>query len=181
MAALFRQLVDVCGLRRGPQDLDYSPSATATAVVALLVLQAVVGAWAGVPEEEIAGRLAVTLLMLVGVTTLLLGVRGVGNRTAQTLLAQAGAGVLFSLAVLPLAWVLRPYVGDAAARPPPTAMLAGLAALALFVWKLRVDAAIWADALEISRPRATLLAVVLVVAKLVLLRLLSPVSVGVAS
>ena len=181
MGALVGQLLEVCTLRRGPQDLPYSPPAAITAIVALLALQAGAAQYDDVPAGAIAGRLAVTLLLLVGVTTLLLRARGVDNRTAQTLLAQAGAGVLFSLAVLPLALAIRPYVGEDAPTPAMTPALAALGAIVLFVWKLRVDAAIWASALDLPRPRALLLAVVLVMAELVLLRLLAPVTLAAAS
>jgi hypothetical protein len=180
MGALVGQLLEVCALRRGPQDLPYSPPATATAIVALLAFQAGAALYGDAPGGAIAGRLAVTLVLLVGVTTLLLRARGVDNRRIQTLLAQAGTGLLFSLAMLPLALALRPYVG-VDTTPPTTAMLPALAALVLFVWKLRVDAAIWASALDLPRPRALLLAVLLVVAELVLLRLLAPVSLAAAS
>jgi hypothetical protein len=94
----------------------------------------------------------------------------------QTVLAQAGTGVLFSIAMLPAALALLPYV-DARApgvQPPPQAMVPAFAALVLFVWKLRVDAAIWRHALDLTKPRALLLAVALVVAELFLLLLFAP-------
>jgi hypothetical protein len=176
VAALARQLIELCVLRRGPQDLPYSPAATRGAIVALLALQAAVGVTTGAPAGAIAARLAVTLLLLVGVTTWLLRGRGFGNRAMQTVLAQGGSGVLFSLAMLPAALALMPYVdgSTAGAAPPPQAMVPALAALVLFVWKLRVDASIWRHALELAPPRALLLAVVLVVAELFLLLLFAP-------
>lgn len=174
MGALVGQLLEVCLLRRGPQDLLFSPPATAGAIFALLAFQAGAGLYGEASGGAILGRLAVTLVLLVGVTVGLLRARGVDNRSTQTLLAQAGTGLLFSLAMLPMALALRPYLGDT--QPPAMAMLPALAALVLFVWKLRVDAAIWAAALDVPRPRGLLLAVVLVVAELILLRLLVPVS-----
>ena len=176
MGALLRQLFGVCLLRTGPQDLPYSVVATRVAIGSLLAFQAAVGVATGAQGPAILARLGVTLLVLAGVTPWLLRARGFANRTAQTLLAQAGAGLLFSLAMLPAALALLPHMiereGGGAASPE--AMLPALAMLVLFVWKLRVDASIWGHALDLQRPRALLLAVVLVAAELFLLVLFAP-------
>ena len=176
MGALLRQLLGVCLLRSGPQDLPYSPALMRATLAALLALQAAIGLATGSAGSTIVVRLGVTLLLLAGVTPWLLGLRGLHNRTAQTLLAQAGAGLLFSLAMLPAALALLPHMiereGGGAASPE--AMLPALAMLVLFVWKLRVDASIWGHALDLQRPRALLLAVVLVAAELFLLVLFAP-------
>jgi hypothetical protein len=178
--ALLRQLLDVCLLRLGPQDLPYSPSATAGAFAVLLAFQIVSGIATAASAGLIAARLAVTVLLLAGVTTWLLRSRGMGNRTAQTVLAQAGTGVLFSLAMLPAALALMPYVeamqpqAGTPAPVPGQAMVPALAALVLFVWKLRVDASIWRQALDLRPPSALLLAIGLVLAELFLMVLLAP-------
>ena len=176
MGALLRQLFGVCLLRTGPQDLPYSVVATRVAIGSLLAFQAAVGVATGAQGPAILARLGVTLLVLAGVTPWLLRARGFANRTAQTLLAQAGAGLLFSLAMLPAAVALLPYVtpDGTPGATPPQAMLPALAMLVLFVWKLRVDASIWAHALDVRRQQGLLLAVVLVVAELVLLLLFAP-------
>jgi hypothetical protein len=59
-------------------------------------------------------------------------------------------------------------------QPPPQALVPALAALVLFVWKLRVDAAIWRQALELRPPLALALAIGLVFAEMFLLLLLAP-------
>ena len=180
MGALLRPLLGVCLLRTGPQDLPYSVVATRGALVALLLFQAGVGIATGSQGPAIVARLGVTLLLLAGVTPWLLGARGLGNRTAQTLLAQAGAGLLFSMAMLPAAFALLPYLatGDGTATgagaAPPQAMLPALAMLVLFLWKLRVDASIWSHALDVRRQQGLLLAVVLVVTEIFLLVLFAP-------
>ena len=51
---------------------------------------------------------------------------------------------------------------------------AGLAALVLFVWKLRVEASIWRQALDIRRGQALALAIALVLLELMLLVWLAP-------
>jgi hypothetical protein len=74
--------------------------------------------------------------------------------------------------MMPLAIVLRPYLGDE--NPPPSMMLFALAAVFAFFWKLRVEAAIWRQALEIPVPAAYLLTFALVLAEAGLLYLLVP-------
>ena len=180
MGALLRQLLGVCLLRSGPQDLPYSPALMRATLAALLALQAAIGLATGSAGSTILVRLGVTLLLLAGVTPWLLGLRGLHNRTAQTLLAQAGAGLLFSMAMLPAAFALLPYLatGDGTATgagaAPPQAMLPALAMLVLFLWKLRVDASIWSHALDVRRQQGLLLAVVLVVTEIFLLVLFAP-------
>jgi hypothetical protein len=176
VAALLRQLFELCLMRRGPQDLPFSTMLTAGALAALLAFQAGTGLATDAPAGMIVSRLAVTVLLLAGVTPWLLRAKGFGNRVAQTLLAQAGAGLLFSIAMLPAALALMPYVDaiQPQVQPPPQALVPALAALVLFVWKLRVDAAIWRQALELRPPLALALAIGLVFAEMFLLLLLAP-------
>ncbi|MCM2355670.1 MAG: hypothetical protein NDI68_03165 [Arenimonas sp.] len=172
MVALLRPLFELCLLRRGPQDLPYSPPAVALFAFALMALQVAMGAATEAPPGQLAARVGVTAFMLFGVTQALLNLRGLRNRAAQTLLALAGSGLLFTLAMLPAALALRPYLD--VDQPPASAMLPGLAALVLFVWKLRVEAAIWRQALEIRRGQALALAIALVLLELMLLVWLAP-------
>jgi hypothetical protein len=114
----------------------------------------------------------VIVFMLLVVTPQILRWRGLGNRVGQTVLAQAGTSALFSLAMLPAAFALAPYARDPS--PPNGVLVPGLFALALFVWKVRVDAAIWRHALDLRAHVALLLAVVLVIVQVLLQSLLSP-------
>jgi hypothetical protein len=108
---------------------------------------------------------------------LLLRLRGMANRTVQTQLAMAGAGLLFTLAMLPVALVVMPAAPGSPAAPAEIsslALIASLAAIVLFVWKLRVDAAIWRQSLEIPVGAAYVLAVSLVLAEFFLILGVSP-------
>lgn len=178
MVALLRQLLEVCLLRRGPQDLPHWPAAVVALVVALLAVQLAFASHQGLPAEALSARVLVTLITLLGVTGGLLAWRKLENRGTQTLLALAGTGLIFTLAMMPMALALQPHLGNK--EPPPQVMVYALAALALFVWKLRVEAAIWRQSLDIAILPAYALTLGLVLAEAVLLFLFSPVPVPAA-
>jgi hypothetical protein len=172
VAALLRQLIQLCLLRIGPQDLPYSPPALAVLAGGLVALQVAFGVSQGMAGVGLVARAAVTLFLLLGVTAHLLRWRGFGNRTLQTQLALAGTGLLFALAMLPTAMALLPHAGDP--DPPASVMPFALGAIVLFFWKLRVDAAIWLQALELRPGQAYALAVALLLAESLLVLLLVP-------
>ncbi|MFY2762723.1 hypothetical protein [Arenimonas sp. MALMAid1274] len=173
-----RPLLELCLLRRAPQDLPYSPAAVVLVVVALLAVQLGFAHHVGESQAALSARLMVTLVILLGITPALLEWRGLGNRIAQALLALAGSSLVFSLVNLPLVLKLQPHLGD---KDPP-ASLAGyvLVGVFLFVWKLRVDAMVWRHSLDIPRVPAYALTVVLVILEPVLLFLIGPVPVPAA-
>jgi hypothetical protein len=172
VAALMRQLIQLCLLRIGPQDLPYSPTALAGLATALISVQALFGVSQGLPALGVAMRAFVTAFLLFTVTARLLRWRGFGNRTLQTQLALAGTGLLFALAMLPTAMALMPHAGNP--EPPASVMPFALVAIVLFFWKLRVDAAIWLQALELRPGQAYALAVALLLAEALLVLLLVP-------
>jgi hypothetical protein len=172
VAALPRQLLELFLLRRGPQDLPWSPPAVAACAVALLVLQAWFASQQGLELTGLLARGFVTLLILFGVTRALLRWRQLENRAAQTLLALAATGLFFSLGMFPLAMALQPYFG--VEDPPARVMVLALAAMVLFFWKLRVEASIWRQALDIAVAPAYALTVSLMLAEAVLIHLLVP-------
>lgn len=172
MAALLRQLIQLCLLRSGPQDLPYSPPALAVLAGGLVAVQLAFGASQGLAGIGLVARAAVTLFLLFGVTAHLLRWRGFANRTLQTQLALAGTGLLFALAMMPTAMALVPHAGSQ--DPPPSVMVFALAAIVLFFWKLRVDAAIWRQALDLRPAPAYALTVALMVAEAMLVLLLVP-------
>ena len=172
MAALLRDIFELCLLRRGPQDLPVSPPAVAGFTGALVVLQLVFAAYHGATGFALAARIAVTLLILFGATMALLRFRALENRAPQTLLALAGTSLVFSLVMMPLALALRPYLGIK--DPPASMMLIALAAIFTFFWKLRVEAAIWRQSLEVPVAGAYLLTLVLLLSEALLLVVLVP-------
>jgi hypothetical protein len=173
VVALLRSLIELCLLRRGPQDLPYSPPAVAVFAAILVAMQVGFASNEGMGTLALLARAVVTLVLLFGVTSALLRLRGLDNRRAQTLLALAGSGVIFSLAMMPVAHALRPYLDDKS--PPPQMLALALAAVILFVWKLRVDASIWRQAMGIPVLSSYGLALSLMFGEAILLGLLVPV------
>jgi len=172
VAALPRQLIELFLLRRGPQDLPWSPPTVAGFALALLALQAGFASHQGLDATGMLARAFVTLVILFGATRALLRWRQLENRAAQTLLALAATALFFSLAMFPLAVALQPYYGDE--NPPPRLMVLALSAIVLFFWKLRVEASIWRQALDIAVAPAYALTVALMLAEAVLIHLLVP-------
>lgn len=172
MAALLRQLIQLCLLRVGPQDLPYSPAGLALMAGGLLALQLGFGASQGLEGMGLVARAAVTLFLLFGVTAHLLRWRGFSNRTLQTQLALAGTTLLFALVMLPNAMALLPHVGSKS--PPAGVTVFALVAIFLFFWKLVVDAAIWRQALELRVGPAYALSVGLLLAEALLVLVLVP-------
>ena len=172
VAALLRSLIQVCLLRAGPQDLPYSPPALAGVATALISVQSLFGVSQGLPALGVAMRAFVTAFLLFTVTARLLRWRGFGNRDVQTQLALAGSGLLFALAMMPTAMALLPHAGSQ--EPPAQVMVFALLAIFLFFWKLRVDASIWRQALELRPGPAYALAVALLLAEALLVLLLVP-------
>lgn len=172
MAALPRQLIELFLLRRGPQDLPWSPPTVAGFALALLALQAGFAHHQGLDATGMLARAFVTLVILFGATRALLRWRKLENRAAQTLLALVATGLFFSLAMFPLAVGLQPYYG--VENPPPRLMVMALAAIVLFFWKLRVEASIWRQSLDIAVAPAYALTVALMLAEAVLIHLLVP-------
>ncbi len=172
MAEILRQLFELCLLRRGPQDLPWSPQAVAAFTGALLALQLAFAAYYDTDPLAMVARVLVTLLILFGATLALLRFRAMESRAAQTLLALAGTSLLFALVMMPLAMVLRPHLGSE--NPPSSVMVFALAAVFAFVWKLRVEAAIWRQSLEIPVSAAYLLTLGLLLAEAMLLFAMVP-------
>lgn len=167
MAAPLREVLEVCLLRRGPQDLPFSPPAVMAFTVALLALQLSFAAFHDMPPAALAARALVTALMLFGATIGLLRLRGMANRAVQTLLAITGAEVLFALVTMPLLLLVQPHLGSE--NPPGSALVLMLLAVFVFFWKLRVNAAIWRQALEVPVSAAYLLTLVLLLCEALLL------------
>lgn len=156
MSALLTQLLAVCRLQKGPQDLPYAPRVASLLVLAVLVLEALLAPVLNVPHAQVLPRALLSALMLLGPPWLLLNLRVRGGRLVQTLIAMAGTGLLFTLAVAPLLyWIAGIPAGT---PPPPQALWLTLMVLVLLMWKLMIDAHIWRQALDWPQAGGILLA-----------------------
>lgn len=160
MANLFSALIALCLLRRGPQDLPYSPPLTRLLVVLLVATNLFYTAFIELPDA--LPRLLLALAWLLGAPWLLLRLSGRRERYAQTLMAFAGSGLVFALAFLPLAVAAADLPALAADTPPTSAQLtiAWLTLLAVG-WKLAVASHILRHALDWPRLASMALALAL--------------------
>jgi hypothetical protein len=172
MNRLFRLLLQLCLFRLAPQDLPYSPR-LAQGLVLLgvginLLFVRMLDAGAGA-----AGRIALSLALLLGLPWLLLSLRRRLPRYTQTLTALAGSGVLFLLALLPLAQPIASLPPPSATSVPSTAhVVISLLSLLLLLWKLAINAHIWRHALDWPRGGAIVLTLGLFLFELALVRTL---------
>lgn len=158
MIEVARWLLRLCLLRSTPQDLAYSPGLTRVLVFAGVAADLLFVHATGDGGDGMA-RVMVSLLLLLGVPWVVLGLRQRQARYAQTLAAFAATGVVFTLALIPVAL-------HAAGMPPPSLdqdptpqqLTVGWITLALIVWKLTINGHIWRHALDWPRAGGVLLA-----------------------
>jgi len=114
-----------------------------------------------------------SLALLLGVPWLLLAWRGHLRRYVQTLAAFAGTGVLFKLAMLPLAIAIVDLpLPKTPEQLAPAQVLVGWLTLALLSWKLVVNAHILRHALDLRFGLGLLLALAVFALELLLAQLL---------
>jgi hypothetical protein len=158
MPQLARMTVDMCRLRRGPQDLPYSPNLLLALIVVGTGLDLFAGAAQGDSGSSALGRSLLSNVIVLGLCWIVLTIRNLRARYVQTATALMACGLLFSLIQTPLTLL----AGPAPSASAPLTGLQGLVswiALTLFVWEIGVDAHIMRHAMESSFTFALLLVV----------------------
>ncbi|MBS0515602.1 MAG: hypothetical protein JSS16_09025 [Proteobacteria bacterium] len=152
VVAIFRDLVL---LRRGPQDLPYSPQLLAAMAVACIIVQAVartIPAPAGLGESFLSTLLE-TLLVLAALR-LVLRLRDLGSRFVQAATALVGCNLIFTLINLPVVLAFGKIPLEAGRLVPeqvtPTQMLLSPLILALGIWQLAAIANVLRHSLNLS-------------------------------
>jgi hypothetical protein len=147
MIQFLQLLRDILWLRRGPQDLPYSPVLFAAVCAAVIVLRLAVPAIFDMPGTNLTGALF-GLIVDLALLYFVLSLRGFTNRFVQTGTALVSCTLVFLLIVMPIALIV--------GVPPKTPEqvtglqgLMGLIALVVLVWKFVVDAHILRHALAI--------------------------------
>lgn len=153
MLAFLASVRDLCLLRRGPEDLPYSPALLAALLIASVVLEGLFDIYRGVQPLMMPVALIGTLATL-GALFLVLRGRRKPERFMQTALALVTTSLLFELIALPLSLVVMPFAQAAAHATKPTAptQAQALALLAMFVfaiWQVCISVSILRRALEI--------------------------------
>jgi hypothetical protein len=137
---------DLCQLRRGPEDIPYSKLLFGLLVAASVVLDLVTGAY----HEDVSNILPRSLLstgLVLALCWIALSIRHVSNRYVQTASALVACSIVFSLLILPLAWLAGPMPA-APAQLTPLQVLLGWGMIAIVVWNLAVNAHIVRRALD---------------------------------
>ena len=165
MLKILNFFVDLCLLRRVPQDLDGS----ARLFLAALTANALAGLILGLQTWGEMGTALVATLIDLGVMfsllRLALMLKGVPHRLQQTATALLGAGVLFSLLALPLQPLLD---GE------DTAEIGALLYLGLVIWLQVVYGHVLRHAVDVTLPAGIGLAIVYTLTSAILIQLLFP-------
>jgi hypothetical protein len=166
MSQLLTLLWDICRLRRGPQDLPYSPRLLLVVAAVSLGVQLAIASVLGMQQDTL-GPGMLSLALNLGALYLLLNLRGKQSRFMQTALAMLSCALLFTLLSVPIVLL----VGE---RPPlpeqisPLQALLGLISLPLLVWKIMVDAHILRHSLDVPFLAGVVIAVLWLIAELAL-------------
>jgi hypothetical protein len=157
-------LRDVCLLRRGPQDMPYSPPLLAGVCALSLLLQLGIAHLLDVDGDALGAGL-IGLGLNLGLLYFLLLARGLRNRFVQAALALVGCAIVFALLSLPIVLVTGVHPNTPQTVSPLEALVA-LLALPIVVWKLMVDAHILRHSLDIPFLGGLVLALLWVIAEL---------------
>lgn len=155
MVALIACIVDICLLRRGPQDLPASRALLVLSLTAYVLVGMGLLAATDSPVGPVIPALADTALMVVFIAALL-RLRGYSERLAQSLSALAATGTLLTVIAAPLSLQL----AAASAERPPEALLVIAWWLVLF-WSIAVVGHILRHALALPMSAGLALAVAL--------------------
>lgn len=150
---IFRLILDIALLQRGPQTLPAS-SGLAGAALASYVGVGLLAHQMILPDVNPVGPVLFDLFLLVGFVLSLLYGRGFSGRSRQTLAALGGVGTLLTLVSLPVIRML-----DAADASAALAAAGVISWLGLMAWSLLVTAYILRHALSTTFPLGMLLAI----------------------
>lgn len=141
-ALLFRIFMDICLLRRRPQDVPLSRELFAVCLTAYFILSTLLTALSYPLDDALLSSL-VECGSFVLVTVAVLRLRGVGQRWMQTTTALTGSGSVLTLFAIPV-FFWGDHVGHDAYFGAPT-----LLAIALLTWNVAVVAHILRHALSV--------------------------------
>jgi hypothetical protein len=163
MIYLLQLLRDIIQLRRGPQDMPYSPQLLVAVCVASLSLQLGIAYMIGITGNTlVAGALGLSINL--GLIYLVLTLRGFSNRFVQAATTLLCCTIVFSIITLPIMFLVgsQPIV---AGQATPLQALLGLISLPIVIWKLVVDAHILRNSLAIPFLGGLAVAILLIIAE----------------
>lgn len=138
MHEFLARIVNLCRFRGGPQDLPHNPGLLIALLVASVVLDLTTANLLDIDENALARSLFSTLLLLA-LCWIALVIRGMRSRYIQTATALIACSMVFSVLIVPLAWLFGTPEGAEAVLTPQQTLAAWLG-LGVLVWKIAVDA-----------------------------------------
>jgi hypothetical protein len=151
MVEFLQLLRDILWLRRGPEDMPYSPALLVGVCVAYIALQWSLVQFLALDDGSLPLSV-IEIAVLLGFVYLILMTRGLQNRFVQTAVALQCCSIVFTLLVVPALFVLS---GNPKLTTPltPLQSLFALATLPVAIWKFIVDAHIFRRALTVTFAR----------------------------
>lgn len=142
LSVLFRVFLDICLLRRGPQDIPAAPALLGL-TLALYTSGSLIIARSRLDWIPAAQSAVVETLLMCGVTYLLLRVTGLPARWVQTATAVAGTNFVLAIIALPLlVWLMYARAHNLDGTVP------ALLFLVLIVWHIAILSHIFRHALS---------------------------------
>ena len=144
LAALWRSFFAICCFRKAPQDLPVSRELLVLCLLAYAFGSFLLALSTQPPQIAMLSGLIETAL-LAAITYTFLVIWRLPERWIQTTIALSGTGIIFSVAGIPISYLLA-YVGS----KDPLAPLLFLFVISLLVWNIGVMAHIMRHALSSS-------------------------------
>ncbi|HEX6833974.1 MAG TPA: hypothetical protein VF132_10620 [Rudaea sp.] len=144
-------ILDLCRLRRGPQDLPYSPGLLGGTVAATVLLRLVLAAFTGNPIGNALIDSVISLGFVFLSMHIMLTLRGLRTRFVQATTALLLCSLFFDILLTPLVLMAGPppLPGTAPQDVPPQYLLVGLIALPLMIWNLVTYAHVLRHSLDV--------------------------------
>lgn len=166
MNALLNLLRDLLLLRRGPQDVPYSPVLLGLLCVGVVVVDHALAATlleGGAPTARVLFSLAI----LIGLPALALAMANLAARWVQTACALAATAIVFSLLALPVVLGVGRLPADPADMTQAQ-FLFGMLSIVLLAWQVAVKGSIFRHALGVPLRAGVLLAIAFFAIELVI-------------
>lgn len=138
MSEFVIRIANLCRFRGGPQDLPHNQNLLVVLLAASVILDLTTANLLDIGDNALARSLFSTSLLLA-LCWIALGIRGMLTRYIQTATALVACSMVFSVLIVPLAWLFgTPESAEAVLTPQQT--LAAWLGLGVLMWKIAVDA-----------------------------------------
>jgi hypothetical protein len=144
-------ILDLCRLRRGPQDVPYSPGLLAAAAGATVLLRVILAAFVGNPLGSAVIDSLIALAFVLLSMHVMLTLRGLRTRFVQATTALLLCSLFFDVLLTPLVLMAGPppAPGTAPQDVAPQYLLVGLVALPLTIWNVVAYAHVLRHSLDV--------------------------------